>query len=51
MKADLELLFQNKPVIKTIEEMIVFPDLHTDPNLVWSLLLYSGYVTYSQYRI
>ena len=29
MKADLELLFQNKPIIKTIEEMIVFPDLHT----------------------
>ena len=48
MKADLELLFQNKPVIKPIEEMIVFPELHTKPNLVWSLLLFSGYVTYTQ---
>ncbi len=51
MKTDLELLFQNKPVIKPIEEMIVFPELHTKPNLVWSLLLYSGYLTYSQRRI
>ena len=51
MKADLELLLQNKPVIKPIEEMIVFPELHTKPNLVWSLLLYSGYVTYTQSRI
>ena len=48
MKADLELLFQNKPVIKPIEEMIVFPELHTKPNLVWSLLLFAGYVTYTQ---
>ena len=28
MKADLELLLQNKPIIKTIEETIAFPDLH-----------------------
>ena len=51
MKADLELLFQNKPVIKPIEEMIVFPELRTKPNLVWSLLLFAGYVTYTQSRM
>ena len=51
MKADLERLLQNKPVIKTIEETIVFPDLQTKQDLVWSLLLYSGYVTYTQSRI
>ena len=51
LKADLELLLQNKPVIKTIEETIVFPDLPKKPNLVWSLLLYSGYVTYTHSRI
>ena len=51
MKADVEMLLQNKPIIKTIKETIVFPDLQKDSNLIWSLLLYLGYLTYTQSRI
>lgn len=47
IKADLELLLRNQSVSQAIEESIVFPDLTTLPSLVWSLLLHTGYVTYT----
>ena len=45
LKADIEELLRGGIIEKTIEEGIIFPDLEKNPNAIWSLLLYSGYVT------
>lgn len=45
LKADIEQLLRGDVVEKTIEEGIVFSNLEQNPNAVWSLLLYSGYLT------
>ncbi|MCX6990917.1 MAG: AAA family ATPase [Chlamydiae bacterium] len=45
LKADIEDLLKGKTIEKTIEEGIIFPDLENSPNAIWSLLLYSGYLT------
>lgn len=45
LKADIEELLQGNVIEKKIEEGIVFPNLEKSPNALWSLLLYSGYVT------
>ena len=45
LKADIEQLLKGEIVEKTIEEGIVFPNLEKSPSAVWSLLLYSGYIT------
>ncbi len=51
IKIDLESVLQKKPVRHRIEESIVFTDLSKKSNLMWSLLLYSGYLTYTHYEI
>jgi len=38
-------LINNELIIKDIEENFVFPDLDTPKDLIWSLLVYSGYLT------
>lgn len=45
LKVDIEELLRGNTIEKTIEEGIIFPDLERNPNAIWSLLLYSGYVT------
>lgn len=45
LKADVEELLKNGVIEKTIEEGIVFPELEKKPDAVWSLLLFSGYLT------
>lgn len=45
LKADLEQLLKGQTIQKTVEEGIVFPDLKTNPDTIWSLLLFSGYLT------
>ncbi|MCX6991348.1 MAG: AAA family ATPase [Chlamydiae bacterium] len=45
LKADIEELLRGGIVEKTIEEGIIFTDLEKNPNAIWALLLYSGYVT------
>lgn len=45
LKADVEELLKGGIIEKTIEDGIVFPSLDQSPDTVWSLLLYSGYVT------
>lgn len=45
LKADVEELLKGGIVDKTIEEGIVFTDLEKNPNSVWALLLFSGYLT------
>ncbi len=45
LKADIEDLLKGKTIEKTLEEGIIFPDLEKSPNTIWSVLLYSGYLT------
>ena len=45
LKADMEELLKGGVVEKTIEEGMVFSDLEKNPDAVWSLLLFSGYLT------
>lgn len=51
LKSDLELILQNKSVTKTIEESITFPSLDGSSELLWSLLLFTGYLTYTSYEV
>lgn len=44
-KADIEQLLKDETIEKKIEDGIVFSQLHQSPNAIWSLLLYSGYLT------
>ncbi len=44
-KADIEELMRGGTIEKTIEEGIVFADLQSNPDVVWSLLLFSGYLS------
>lgn len=45
LKADIEVLLRGGIVEKRIEDGIVFPMLDQVSGLVWSLLLYCGYLT------
>ncbi|MBS0621909.1 MAG: AAA family ATPase [Verrucomicrobia bacterium] len=45
LKADVEELLKGGTVEKSIEEGLVFPQLKQNLNTLWSLLLYSGYLT------
>ncbi len=43
-KSQFELLLQEKPLEKLIDEHFVFGDLKKNPSAVWSLLLMAGYL-------
>jgi hypothetical protein len=45
LKVDIEELLKGGVVEKTIEEGIVFSDFEKKTDTIWSLLLFSGYVT------
>ncbi|MBS0622630.1 MAG: AAA family ATPase [Verrucomicrobia bacterium] len=45
LKADLEELLREGILKKNIEDGLVFPQLDQNPNAVWSLLLFTGYLT------
>lgn len=45
LKAGIEELMRGGTLEKTIEEEIVFSNLEKTPSTVWSLLLFSGYLT------
>ena len=44
MKEKMEILLQEKEILVTFDEQIVFEQLQQDKNAIWSLLLASGYV-------
>lgn len=48
LKSDLELLISGKPLVKTINEGIVYPGIENDPDAIWNLFLFAGYVTYTK---
>ena len=45
-KAELELLLTDAPIIKTIDEAFTFAGINQTGTALWSLLLFSGYLTY-----
>ncbi len=45
LKTGLEELLQGRTIAKPIEEGIIFADLKTNSRAVWSLLVFSGYLT------
>ena len=51
MKSRLEKLLTGQSVDEEVDETITFPDLDSRSNLLWSLLLFTGYLTYSHYEI
>jgi hypothetical protein len=50
LKEEMELLLQGESIEKTIEENIVFKDIHYRDNLLWSFLLMGGYLKQSGKR-
>lgn len=51
VKMELESLLQGKTVEMVIEESMTFPELNIRAELVWSLLLFTGYITYTHYEV
>ena len=47
---ELELIFKGESIWETISENIIFDDLN-NTNTVWSLMLFSGYLTYEKMKI
>ena len=45
IRQEILKLINNETIIKGIEENFVFPDFELDNELLWTLLLYSGYLT------
>ena len=44
-KADMEQLLKGEIIEQEIEEGVVFSELYQNPDAIWSLLLYCGYLT------
>jgi len=47
VKTELESLLQEKTIIKSIDEAFVFPGMERNEVAIWSLLVFSGYLTQS----
>jgi hypothetical protein len=45
LKTDIEELLNGGVIEKRIEEGVVFADLEKNPDTIWALLLFSGYLT------
>ena len=45
LKADMEALLKGEAIERKIEEGIIFSELEKSPSVIWSVLLYSGYLT------
>ncbi len=46
IRQEILTLISGETIDKDIEENFVFPDLNTNKDLLWSLLVYSGYLTF-----
>lgn len=47
---ELELIFNDETILETIRENIIFDDLN-NINTIWSLMLFSGYLTYTDKKV
>lgn len=48
IKTDLEYLLEGKCIEKNLDDGIVFANLEKSSNAIWSLLLFSGYLTIAE---
>ncbi len=51
VKSQLEKLLTGQTVSETIYNSITFPEIETRSDILWRLLLFTGYLTYSEYTI
>lgn len=51
VKSDLELLLVGQSIDKEVEEAVIIPGIERNSRAVWSLLLFTGYLTYSKQRL
>lgn len=51
VKEELELLLNKKEIEKEITEAVIFPGIENNSKALWSLLLFSGYLTYSSCKL
>lgn len=47
---ELELIFKGEIIWESISENIIFDDLN-NVNTIWSLMLFSGYLTYEKMKV
>ena len=47
IRQDIKTLLEGGTVTKDIVENFIFSDLQTDKDLLWTLMLYSGYLTFT----
>ena len=50
-KDDLELLLTGQSVEKVIEKKLVFSEIEADERALWTLLLFTGYLTYQKLEL
>ena len=50
-KSELEQLLTVSSIKKSIEESIIYPNIDKQQHLIWTVLLFSGYLTYTDYKI
>ena len=50
-KSELEQLLNGQSIKKTIQESLVYPDIDQQQNLIWTVLLFTGYLTYKDYTL
>ncbi len=48
VKSELELLLNDKPVVKEIDSGLIFPGIENNEKAIWSLLLFAGYATFTR---
>ena len=51
IKTSMERLLKGEPLCKEIDEQIIFDQLDTDENAIWSLFLASGYLKVESYQM
>jgi len=50
IKSDIEMLMQGKEITKVINENVVFTELENSGAMLWNFLLFTGYLTFKNYR-
>lgn len=51
LKEEFELLISGKTIDKVIDEDIILDKVNQNPDVVWNLLLFSGYLTYNKKKV
>ncbi len=46
-RSEIEDILEHKPVTKIISESVTLPDLDTNPQTLWGILLHTGYLSYT----